>query len=86
MQIRWLKFVPDIIISIEHMNIWLTLLETQNAKSAVTPSHTMKHWLLDCPALSLTRMKISGRRDLNLAVPATSPKQVIALAGRTLVH
>ena len=28
----------------------------------------MEHWLLDCPALSLTRMEIFERRDLNLAV------------------
>ena len=40
----------------------------------------MEHWLLDCPALSLTRMEIFGRHDLNLHILATSPKQVIALA------
>jgi len=43
--------------------------------------HTMENWLLDCPALSLTRMEIFGRDDLNLDVFATSPKQVIALVG-----
>jgi len=40
----------------------------------------MEHWLLDCPALPLTRMEIFGRHDLNLHILATSPKQVIALA------
>jgi len=37
--------------------------------------HTMEHWLLDCPALSLTRTRIFGSHDLNPDVLATSPKQ-----------
>jgi len=46
----------------------------------------MEHWLLDCPALSLTRTEIFGHHDLNLDVFATSPKQDIALVGHSLVH
>ena len=49
-------------------------------------SDTMEHWLLGCPALSRTRTEIFGCHVLNLDVLATSLKQVIALAGRTLVY
>jgi len=50
------------------------------------PTCMMQHWLSDGPALSFTRMEILRRHDLSLDVLAAYPKQVIALAGRTLVH
>ena len=76
MQFRWLKFVLDTVISFEHIDILIdsTTDPTCQVCGEAGP-HTMEHWLLDSPALSLTRMEIFGRHDLNLDVLATSPKQ-----------
>jgi len=76
-QFCWLKFVLDTVVSFEHINILMILLQTQHLQWG---PRTAEHWLLDCSALSLTRIEIFGRHDLNLDVLATSTKQVIALS------
>jgi len=47
-------------------------------------THTMEHWLLECSAITYTRVDIFGRPDLTLDVLCTSPLEAITLAGRNL--
>jgi len=49
-------------------------------------THTMKHRLLECSAITEARTDIFERPDLALDVLCTSLQEVITLAGRTLLH